>query len=247
MADPNRPAGVPHPPTGAAPGAAPAPPTPPPPAPPPPPAAPPPAAGAPAAPGAGAKLPMPLILGGAAGVALLVVIIIFIATRPASYKVPGVSPALDEPKTAAETYLKFRWEKAWNGQAVAAARQSKELGEREAKAKFYEDPDLYLKENIKKPKARADALDANEGQMEEAKITVGSPEGTDERKTVKYTIEFKDLRKKGDKEGDDKDHYELKDEKLEGTLTFALIGGQWRLVEAGGDGFIVPRSGRGED
>jgi hypothetical protein len=192
----------------------------------------------------------PAVLAGIGGaVLLLIIVVVVIATGGPSYKVPGVSPDLGEPKTAAQSYLEFRWARYWNGKEVSAAQNEKKLSEREAKADFYEDPDQYRKDEIKSAEARAKFTDDKEDDLEKRDITVDSVEGTDERKTAKYTIKYKEVRLKEKDgkpmEGTEVDHYELKDQELKGTLTLALIGGQWRLVEAGGDGFIVPR-GKGD-
>lgn len=184
---------------------------------------------------------MVLAAGGGAVAIILVVILIMglVSCLSTSYKVPGVSPDLDEPKKAGASYIEFRWEKHRILTLMMNKHAEEDNSFEESMAEFYEDPALHKKENIEKGKARREAFNKNKKDLLEwnkDKLSWDSEEGTDERKTLKFKYEYKSLQLKiadnKPMEGDKPDHYEVKDQKETGTIVVAKLGGKWRLVSA---------------
>ncbi len=200
----------------------------------------------------GKKPPTKMIVAAVGGVAAVVVVVLLImgvvSLFTTSYSVPGVSADLGDAKTAAESYVKFRWQKQVSRQVMRAKYEGDDMAYEESLADFYEDKDKYIKENITKAKAQMKFYDKNESKLKKANVRVDNVEGTDERKTAKYAVDYQTMKLKDGKEGLVWDDWELTDVKAgnTGTITLAKIGGKWRIVSA--DGFLMPAArGRGGD
>ncbi|MBI2898968.1 MAG: hypothetical protein HYY17_02175 [Planctomycetes bacterium] len=205
-------------------------------------AGPPPESTGPSAPALGPNRKMLAIAGGGV-VAVVALVLLMVSCLTTKYTVPGVDPKLDEPKDAAISYIEFRWERRSVGESMDLKHAREDLSDAEDLARFYEDREAYLRENVAKEKTLLKFVEKNRSVLREKKINIDAVDGPDERKTVKYTIEYKSVRLKDPSKGESPDDYDLEDRKGTGVLTVARLGGKWRLVAA--EGFLA-RGGRGE-